>query len=495
MEKSTAPVTNGRSPHCYVTRPSHLICRFSSDGSITYANEAFYRCFRKNPSESAGNISTLIPEPTLEEVRSWLELLSPDNPALTREYSLPGPGGKTCRYRWTSMVIFAPDPHTVEYQLVGQRLPDPEWKEGRLSNIQNEPLELVREHDARLVRILEALCKEVDRRRNAEKVLQENEYRMRLITNNMLDVVNQLDLNGILQYASPSNSRVLGYQPGEMLGKSVLSFIHPDDSETFMSGFRAVIQDRTPVSVEVRYRRADGSYIWMECYGNCLVEPNGEVSGAVISSQDITESKRILAELEKSLEMSRLTLEGTAQALAATSEKRDPYTAGHQRRVTQLACEIGKQLGLTGEPLQALRIASMLHDIGKIYVPAEILSKPGRLLYGEMLLIKSHPQVGSDIVKMIPFPRAVPTIILQHHERLDGSGYPYCLSGEDILFESRILAVADVVEAMASHRPYRPAYKLGDALEEITLNRASLYDPEVVDACLKLFTIQGFQFE
>jgi putative nucleotidyltransferase with HDIG domain len=189
-------------------------------------------------------------------------------------------------------------------------------------------------------------------------------------------------------------------------------------------------------------------------------------------------------------------LEGAINTLVSAIEIKDPYTAGHQRRVTQLACAIAREMGLPEEQIEGLRMAGLIHDIGKISVPAEVLSKPGQLTELEFGMIKTHTQVGHDILKgMIDFPWPVAQIVLQHHERMGGSGYPQGLSGEEIMLEARILAVADVVEAIASHRPYRSARGLDKALEEISENRGVLYDPVVVDVCLKLFTEKGFAFE
>jgi PAS domain S-box-containing protein len=212
--------------------------------------------------------------------------------------------------------------------------------------------------------------------------------------------------------------------------------------------------------------------------------------------REITERKKAEEELKQSLVKLQKTLEGTIHALASAVEMRDPYTAGHQRRVTQLACAIAQEMGLPEEQIEGIHMAGQIHDIGKINVPAEILSKPGTLNGLEFGLIKTHPLVGHDILNgSLEFPWPVAQIVLQHHERMDGSGYPQGLSGEEILLEARILAVADVVEAMASHRPYRSARGIDEALEEISRNRGILYDPEVVDACLKLFTEKGFAFE
>jgi PAS domain S-box-containing protein/putative nucleotidyltransferase with HDIG domain len=211
------------------------------------------------------------------------------------------------------------------------------------------------------------------------------------------------------------------------------------------------------------------------------------------AGHEIAQRQQAEEQLRLSHDRLREALDQTVMALSAAGETRDPYTAGHQRGVAKLAVEIAQEMGVPEEQTSGLRIAGLIHDIGKIQIPAEILSKPTRLTDPEWSMIKAHPQAGYDILKTVEFPWPVGQIVLQHHERLDGSGYPDGLSGEDILLEARILAVADVVEAMASHRPYRPAHALEETMEEIRSNRGTLYDPEVVDACLKLFTEKGFK--
>jgi len=201
------------------------------------------------------------------------------------------------------------------------------------------------------------------------------------------------------------------------------------------------------------------------------------------------------AQRRRAEEALQAALDGTIEAIGRTTETRDPYTAGHQRRVTDLAIEIAKALRLEPERLQGLRAAGLVHDIGKMAIPAEILSKPSALSVNEMSLIKSHPQVAYDILKSTAFPWPVADIVLQHHERIDGSGYPNGLKGDEILLEARILAVADTVEAMASHRPYRAAVGIEAALAEIENQREKQYDPDIVDACIGLFRDKGFSFE
>jgi len=205
-------------------------------------------------------------------------------------------------------------------------------------------------------------------------------------------------------------------------------------------------------------------------------------------------SLRLEKELEKSVKELEKTTEGIIYTVAKVVETRDPYTAGHQKRVANLACAIAEEMGLPKEQIRGIYMTGTIHDIGKIYVPAEILSKPGKLTKTEFEMIKTHPEYGYNMLKDIEFPWPVALTILQHHERLDGSGYPQGLSGEDIILEACILAVADVVEAMSSHRPYRPALGIDKALEEVSQNKGKLYDSRVVDACLKLFKEKGFKF-
>lgn len=206
--------------------------------------------------------------------------------------------------------------------------------------------------------------------------------------------------------------------------------------------------------------------------------------------------ERIVSERTQALQTTmndlQKAMEGIVQAMAKTVEMRDPYTAGHQRRVSTLACAIAHEMDLSENQIQGIKMAGDIHDLGKISVPAEILSKPTRLTDAEFNIIKSHPQVGYDILKGIEFPWPIAQIVYQHHERIDGTGYPRGLAEKEILAESRILAVADVVEAMASHRPYRPALGIEKALEEISTNKGGLYDTDVADACITLFKEKGF---
>ena len=231
----------------------------------------------------------------------------------------------------------------------------------------------------------------------------------------------------------------------------------------------------------------DGAAHPVEMSASPLADPDGRRVGTVLVFRDITERRQSEEALRHSVEDLRRTLRQTVSALATASEKRDPYTAGHQARVAELAHAMAVRVGLSGERLEGLRVAGMLHDIGKIHIPAEILAKPSRLSDLEMGIMRTHSQVGYDILKEIEFPWPVAQIVLQHHERLDGTGYPNKLEGETILPEARILAVADVVEAMSSHRPYRASLGLGPALAEIAAGRGTRYDRTMVDVCVSLF--------
>jgi len=219
------------------------------------------------------------------------------------------------------------------------------------------------------------------------------------------------------------------------------------------------------------------------------------VHRALEEARERRKRRRTEEDLRMSHQRSQRMLKGIAQALASYTEKGDPYTAGHQRRVARLASAIGEEMGLSTYRVEGMRIAAILHDIGKVTVPPEILSKPGRITQAEYEIIKAHPQAGYEIIKEIEFPWPVGQAILQHHEKLNGSGYPQGLRDGEVILEARVLAVADMVEAMSTHRPYRPALGISMALEELVQSKGVLYDPRVVNACCNLFHERGFSLE
>lgn len=264
--------------------------------------------------------------------------------------------------------------------------------------------------------------------------------------------------------------------------------IHDRDRICLSLGFLTIVSKEMEAEDELKKHRDHLEEIVEERTAD-LVKLNVQLK------QEVAERKLAEEKLRQSYIILQQNLDKIVNVMSLTVEERDPYTAGHQRRTTDLALAIAREMGLSKHQIKGLQMAGFIHDIGKISIPAEILSKPGKLNEAEILLIRRHPQVGYEILKKIDFPWPVDLIVLQHHEKMDGSGYPKGLSGEETLKEARILCVADVVETISSHRPYRPGLGLDKALEDITENRGILFDPHVVDACLTLFQNKDFQFE
>ncbi|MDM7999357.1 MAG: PAS domain S-box protein [Dehalococcoidia bacterium] len=350
-------------------------------------------------------------------------------------------------------------------------------------------------HDAKINGIV-ANYRDVTDRRRAEEAVRSSEERFRNLVEAASDWVWEVDANGVYTYASPNVQEVLGYSVGEVIGRSISDFMPAREASRFSKMFRAHAAKKEPFAfVESSRLHKDGRIIVMETSGVPFLGGDGGLLGYRGIGRDITDRKKVEKELENSLRKVEKTVEAAIQAISHTMETRDPYTTGHQRRVTQLACAIAKEMGMAPWQIDGIRVAGLLHDIGKIAVPTEILSKPGRLSDIEFSMIKAHPKVGFDILKNVEFEWPIARIVVQHHERLDGSGYPFGLRGRDILQESRILAVADVVEAMSSHRPYRPALGIDKALAELVRGEGVLYDPEVVRACSRVIKERGFKFE
>jgi HD-GYP domain-containing protein (c-di-GMP phosphodiesterase class II) len=233
------------------------------------------------------------------------------------------------------------------------------------------------------------------------------------------------------------------------------------------------------------------------CGYGCSIAASGEQALEILKTRkidvmitDIVMTGMTGIELTRTVRKIRDT-----DVIVSMVEKRDPYTAGHQQRVARLACAIAREMNLSGHVMEGIGMAGAIHDLGKIAVPAEILSKPTQLTMEEFSLVKSHARAGFEILKNIDFPWPVAQIACQHHERMNGTGYPDGLKGEDILLEARIIAVADTVEAMASHRPYRPALGIDAALEAVNQGKGDLYDAQVVDACTQLFSKETFRFD
>jgi len=323
-------------------------------------------------------------------------------------------------------------------------------------------------------------------KRTADRALQDSEERYRELVENANDIIYTHDLDGNFTSSNPAASRVYGYALEEILKLNIAEIVDPEYLPVAQENIRRKLEGLQETGpYELLTHRKGGEPVWVEV-STRLVSKDGvpvEIEGI---ARDITDRKLAEEQVERSLERLRETLEQTVYALAAAVEMRDPYTAGHQRRVADLGIAMAEEMGLPEDRSRGVRMSGLVHDVGKIHIPAEILSKPTRLTEVEWSMIKAHPQAGYDILKEIEFPWPVARIVLQHHERVNGSGYPQGLSDKEILLEARILGVADVVEAMASHRPYRPAHAVEEALGEIRENRGILYDPEAVDACLEV---------
>jgi PAS domain S-box-containing protein/putative nucleotidyltransferase with HDIG domain len=328
-------------------------------------------------------------------------------------------------------------------------------------------------------------------RRITELQLRKSEEKYRTLFEDSNDAIYLNNQEGKLIDFNLSTLELFGYSREEMLGVNTKTiFVNPDEYERLQD---EIAKKGSVREFKAKLRKKDGTE--MDCLITSTVRQARDKSklGYQGIIRDISELVSSRKQIEKTLNDLRKALGGTVEAMALTVETRDPYTAGHQRRVSNLARGIATEMGVSEEQIQGVRMAGVIHDIGKISVPGEILSKPGNISRNELGIIKEHPQVGYNILKTVDFPWPIARIVLQHHERMDGSGYPNSISGEDILIEARILAVADVVEAMASHRPYRAALGIKLALNEISKNRGSFYDSEVVDACLRLFKEKGYR--
>lgn len=340
--------------------------------------------------------------------------------------------------------------------------------------------------------LFQALYSDITERKQAENNLLESKERYRIVVENAHEaiIINQ-DTNVV--FANNAAAEQIGYSKETLTSGAFTNFIHPEDRNLVTEySTKRLRGEEVPSIYSFRIITHDGKIKWAEL--NATVIEWNKKPATLNFLNDITERKMLEEERIESYRRIKKTLQATVQSIALLVETKDPYTAGHQQRVAQLAVAIAKEMGLTSDQQDFIYTASIIHDLGKVSVPSELLSKPTKLTEVEFNLIKTHSPSGYNILKDIDFPWPVADAVLQHHERMNGSGYPNHLQGDSILLEARILAIADVVEAISSHRPYRPSLGINFALDEISKNKGTLYDDNAVDACLKLFLEKNFAF-
>lgn len=360
---------------------------------------------------------------------------------------------------------------------------NPRWSEVHLSLMKQDGQTLG----------VQAIALDITGRRQAEQALRESEEKYRNLVERANDGIAIIQ-GTIVRFANQRLAEMWGGSVEEVVDRPFTDYVHPSALPEVVGRFKRRMAGEYVASIyETLLQRRDGSILYAEINAG-LVKYDGQLADLVLI-RDISERKRARDELRQSHDRLQRILDQAVNALAAAVEARDAYTAGHQRRVADLACAIAREMGIAEDRIRGIRMAGLVHDLGKLYVPGHILTKPTTLSHSELAIVRSHAEAGYDILKTVDFPWPVAEIVLQHHERSDGSGYPRGLSPQQILLEARILAVADFVEAMASDRPYRPGYELDELLEELARNRGTLYDPEVADACLRLFTEEGFELK
>ncbi len=337
------------------------------------------------------------------------------------------------------------------------------------------------------------ILRETSARRRAEEALRESEEKYRQLVERATDGI-AIVQDSLFKYINPRAAELGGFLQEELTDAPFSRYLATEDLAFLESTYSRNPADPDSSAIfEAAIKRKDGTRISVELNTGPITY-EGKRANLVIL-RDVSDRRQTEDELGRTLERLRKAMGATIQAMSLTIETRDPYTAGHQKRVSDLARAIATEMKLCPEDIDAIRMAASIHDLGKISIPAEILSKPGKISEYEFRLIQNHPQIGYEILRTIEFPWPIAEIVLQHHERMNGSGYPNGLRGEEISLIARILSVADVVEAMVSHRPYRSALTLGEAIHEITKNRGSLYDPDAVDACKRLFIEGRFAFK
>jgi PAS domain S-box-containing protein/putative nucleotidyltransferase with HDIG domain len=362
---------------------------------------------------------------------------------------------------------------------------------GSVNAFDEEVRELLAEMATDISFALDNFAREAERKRS-EQELAESELRFRGVVEQSLAGIYIIQ-NGRFVYVNPRFAEIFGYDsPSELIGVEPTSLVSEQDRGIVAENMRSRLEDEAHGVSHgfITAVRKDGSLIEVGLHGARAT--HGGRPAIIGMMQDVSEKKRAEEQIQRYVKQLEDSFMRTIEVATTLIEMRDPYTAGHEKRVALIAVAIGTEMGLDTQRIEGLRVGGYIHDIGKITIPVEILTKPSKLSEIEYMMIKGHPQAGYDILKNVDFPWPVADIAYQHHERMDGSGYPQGLKGEEILLEARITAVADVVEAMSTHRPYRPGLGIDKALAEIERGRGSSYDPQVADACLLLFREKGF---
>ena len=475
-----------------------LIARYSPDGTILFVNQQYCKFFGKSADQLIGEkITNLIPEKSREFEWSKIKSLTKDSPIQVSIIENINSEGDVRLLRWRNRALFSEEGHLIKYQSFGEDITEIN----------------------RSKRFLDALNRAfiamgaAQTHQEVFKIIQEELKQLSINCHlTQLDFTQNLASVNYLSYDSALINKV------EKLINNNREDYHFSFAENDF--IQKIIKEKRPLLIDdpekivnqvlpVNFRFLAKRIVKLLNVQKNIFAPlivNEKVIGIFsiesnsLTIRDIPAATAFADQLSTTwnrinlLQDLRKTLDGTINIIVATVEARDPYTAGHQKRVADLAGKIAKEMGLSEDQIEGTIMAGVVHDLGKINIPAEILSKPGKISTIEYELIKTHPQTGYDMIRQIDFPWPIGKIILQHHERMDGSGYPFKLKGDEILIEARILAVADTIEAMASHRPYRPALGINQALDQIKNGRGKLYDPEVVDACLTIFQ-EGFEFD
>jgi len=324
----------------------------------------------------------------------------------------------------------------------------------------------------------------------AEQSLRRSEQRFRALAEQSMVGIYTL-YEGRIAYVNPRMAEIFGYETSELIGQAPEVLIAEEDRSLVRENIRRRIDGEVAsLHYEFKGRRKDGSNVMIGVNGSAVwIDGHRAIMGVL---QDITDKLKAEQDSRDYVVRIENMIMGTVDAMSTMVELRDPYTSGHERRVGLISAAIAAEMGLDEYTQRGLRMAGAVHDVGKLAVPAELLSKPTRLSPLEYELIKGHAKAGYEVLKGIDSPWPIAEVAYQHHERMDGSGYPRGLKGDAIILEARILAIADVVESMGSHRPYRPALGIDKALEEIERGRSTHYDAAAVDACLRLFRDKGY---